>query len=74
MATVSTHNSETSCWTAINGSVYELTEWIGRHPGGPGNIKKLCGIDGTTLFTNKHGSSSNAQSALVLLKIGALAE
>lgn len=69
---VEAHASKEGCWTAINGSVYDLTSWIAVHPGGPARILNLCGQDGTGAFTKKHGDSSKAQAALVLLKIGSL--
>jgi cytochrome b involved in lipid metabolism len=72
MAEVAKHNTEADCWSAINGSVYDLSTWVSRHPGGSNPIIKLCGTDGSASFTKKHGGSSKAQSALVLLKIGAL--
>lgn len=72
LADVASHATESDCWTAINGSVYDLTTWIGRHPGGPGPIKGLCGIDGTDGFNKMHGGSKSAEKALILLKIGDL--
>lgn len=73
MADVSAHKSSGSCWGAINGSVYNLTEWINRHPGGPDAIvNNLCGTDGSSTFNRKHGNFAAAQSALLLLKIGKL--
>ena len=35
--------------------VYDLSEWIGVHPGGPAAIKSLAGVDGTARFTAQHG-------------------
>jgi cytochrome b involved in lipid metabolism len=72
LAEVAAHNTPENCWSTINGSVYDLTTWVSRHPGGPGAIKRLCGADGSAAFTAKHGGSSGAQAALVLLKIGTL--
>ena len=34
MADIRLHNSATSCWSAINGNVYDLTDWVNSHPGG----------------------------------------
>ena len=34
LAQVAIHSSAADCWTAINGSVYNLSAWIARHPGG----------------------------------------
>lgn len=70
MADVQAHATQSSCWSAINGSVYDLSTWISRHPGGSKPIIGLCGTDGSGTFTSVHGGSSKAQTALVLLKIG----
>lgn len=72
LSDVAKHASESDCWTAINNSVYDLTSWISRHPGGPGPIKGLCGIDGSSGFQKMHGGSKTAQASLALLKIGDL--
>ena len=72
MSDIESHNTQEACWSAINGSVYDLTTWVSRHPGGSKPIIKLCGTDGSTSFERQHGKSSAAQSALTLLKIGTL--
>jgi len=72
MATVKQHASASSCWSAINGNVYDLTKWINRHPGGAGAIKSLCGVDGSTRFNGQHGGQSSPEAALANFKIGAL--
>lgn len=72
LAEVQKHNSPSDCWSAINGSVYDLTSWISRHPGGPEAIISLCGADGSVLFNGQHGGQRRPASALVLLKIGTL--
>lgn len=66
------HSTSQSCWTTINGSVYDLTSWVSRHPGGAQDILEICGIDATTAFQRQHGRSKRAQSTLVLFKIGEL--
>src|SRR6185503_18872617 len=55
LATVATHNSQSSCWTTISGKVYDLTTWIGQHPGGEQAIISICGKDGTSAFLGQHG-------------------
>ncbi len=72
MADVQAHATKEDCWSAVDGGVYDLTTWVSRHPGGPDRIIKLCGTDGTAAFTRKHGGSSKAKAALILLKIGTL--
>ncbi len=64
MAEVATHNNEASCWSVIDTSIYDLTEWISKHPGGSRNIIKICGIDGTAAFVREHGSSKKAAATL----------
>lgn len=72
MADVEARNTPEQCWTAIQGSVYDLSTWVSRHPGGESPIKNLCGKDGSDRFAQKHGSTQVAIAALALLKIGVL--
>ncbi len=74
LATVASHNSKTSCWSAVNGSVYDLTSWIPNHPGGEGAILSLCGIDGSNDYNDQHGGSSKPARILGGFKLGALAK
>ena len=73
MAQVQQHASATSCWTVVNGGVFDLTSWITQHPGGEAVIKGLCGIDGTKAFVAQHGSLGKAVNQLKQFKIGTLA-
>ena len=73
MAEVKKHNSATSCYTAINGSVYDVTKWISQHPGGADAILSLCGTDGTAAFEGQHGGERRAAGQLASIIIGALA-
>ncbi len=72
MSEVAAHADATSCWTAVNGSVYDVTTWISKHPGGSGAIMLLCGKDGTTTFNAQHGGSAMQESRLASFKIGTL--
>lgn len=69
-ADVSSHNSKTSCWSIINGSVYDLTSWVPQHPGGERAILSICGVDGSANFNGQHGGSSKIASILAGFKIG----
>lgn len=72
LSDVRAHSSAASCWSIVNGNVYDLTSWISRHPGGEEPIMGMCGTDGTAAYTDQHGSSRRPASALILLKIGTL--
>ena len=71
---VATHNSKTSCWTAINGDVYDVTTWITQHPGGQRAILSLCGTDGSAAFNGQHGGQARPAAELASFKIGTLAQ
>jgi len=43
------HRSETDCWIAIHGKVYDITDFVGIHPGGD-IIMEGAGTDATELF------------------------
>jgi uncharacterized membrane protein len=73
LADLQKHASAASCWSAINGNVYDLTKWINRHPGGPDVIKGLCGRDGSAGFNGQHGGQSRPASELAAFKIGKFA-
>jgi uncharacterized membrane protein len=73
LADLKKHATATSCWSAINGNVYDLTKWINRHPGGSSVIKGLCGRDGTAGFNGQHGGQGRPASELAAFKIGKFA-
>lgn len=67
---VSTHRTASSCWTIVNGKVYDVTAWIGKHPGGKAVIQAMCGIDATAAFTGMHGKSAKATAELARFLLG----
>lgn len=72
MAEVKKHATAANCWAAIDGNVYNLTNWISKHPGGPGVIKTLCGTDGSQMFNQQHGGQGRPVAELKNYKVGAL--
>lgn len=74
MTQVATHASASSCWSVINGGVYDLTSWIGQHPGGSKAILGICGKDGSSAFNDQHGGQRRPANELTGFKIGALAK
>lgn len=71
---VAEHNSVTDCWVAVDGKVYDLTEFASQHPGGEGNIAEICGTDGTSAFKGQHGGESTPINTLSNYEIGLLSE
>lgn len=37
------HDSRHSCWVVIAGQVYDVTEFLNQHPGGPASILRQAG-------------------------------
>jgi len=72
MNDVSANNTAKSCWSAIDGNVYDLTRWIKSHPGGQSAITFLCGTDGTNAFLAQHRGQSSPFSRLASFYIGPL--
>lgn len=72
MAEVQNHATASNCWAAIDGNVYDLTNWVNKHPGGSGVIKALCGTDGTQMFNQQHGGQRSPAFELKKFKVGAL--
>ncbi len=70
LAEIAKHSTPEDCWTAIDGTVYDLTSYIQRHPGGAGALTQLCGKDGTAAFKNQHGAEQRPASELAALAIG----
>ena len=72
LADVALHKTQSDCWTAVNGSVYDVTSWISQHPGGAGAIISMCGIDGSSNFDGQHGGQKRPATELASFKIGTL--
>lgn len=74
MEEVSTRKDASSCLTVIRGTVYDVTAWIEKHPGGDKNILRLCGLDGTAAFEKKHGGQEKPENALKGFEVGTLGQ
>lgn len=44
------HNTESDCWIAFRGLVYNVTPYMEFHPGGVDELMRAAGQDGTQLF------------------------
>lgn len=74
LADIAKHPNASSCYTAVRGTVYDLTNFITKHPGGAANILKICGKDGTSAFTRKHAGRPEPEQELAGHEIGVLAK
>jgi cytochrome b involved in lipid metabolism len=74
MERVRANGTSSSCWTVISGNVYDLTKWIGSHPGGSGAITSLCGTDGTSGFNAMHRNQSKPEARLAGYLLGPLSK
>lgn len=72
-AELATHSSEFDCWTAYNGKVYNMTQYIAYHPGGKQKLMLGAGKDCTDLF-NKFHRWVNIDSILARCVIGVLSK
>lgn len=56
------HNAAGDCWIAYGTTVYDVTEWLTRHPGGSAAIAQYCGTadEFTAAFEGQHGERQQA--------------
>eukprot|EP01065_Artemidia_motanka_P037372 TRINITY_DN4584_c0_g1_i3.p1 TRINITY_DN4584_c0_g1~~TRINITY_DN4584_c0_g1_i3.p1 ORF type:complete len:759 (+),score=187.54 TRINITY_DN4584_c0_g1_i3:1629-3905(+) len=60
-------------WVILKNSVYDVTELLGVHPGGPQLVLDQAGTDATVLFL-KVGHSAEAHKMMAAFRIGGLEE
>lgn len=76
LAEVALHDRLNDCWMAIEGTVYDVTGYIPRHPAVPEVIQPWCGTDATTGMRTKGRNSEHSARAWRMLaryRIGELA-
>eukprot|EP00435_Cladocopium_sp_Y103_P067653 s518_g30.t1 len=54
LSEVNRHCIPEDCWVALNGKVYDLSEFMDRHPGGPTTILAWAGKDASKFFNEIH--------------------
>lgn len=57
------HASGSDCWLLISGKFYDVTNYIGQHPGGTQNILRACGTDATHVFATMDGRGGHSAQA-----------
>eukprot|EP01101_Sappina_pedata_P009632 TRINITY_DN567_c0_g1_i1.p2 TRINITY_DN567_c0_g1~~TRINITY_DN567_c0_g1_i1.p2 ORF type:complete len:428 (+),score=160.72 TRINITY_DN567_c0_g1_i1:280-1563(+) len=73
-AEISKHNKIGDSWLVIDREVYDVSDWILKHPGGKQVISYYAGCDATEPFTALHRDHQLASKYLKPLRIGILAE
>lgn len=58
-ADVALHNTESDCWTLVDGKVYDLSSWLPQHPGGGSLLLGMCGGDGAVVLRSHHNSDQD---------------
>ena len=68
---VGLHNRPEDLWLAIDGYVYNLSEFLNEHPGGAKPLIKMAGKDATEKFmkVDKHYSSEMVKTYLDKFRI-----
>lgn len=51
---VAKHNSRDSCWVIVQGKVYDVTDYLDRHPGGSAILLQYGGKDATGIYEPNH--------------------
>lgn len=72
MTEVALHNTVDDCWSVVDGQVYDLTEFVTRHPVGPSQIEEMCGVDATEAFSGEHAGQAEPEGWLDVFRIGEL--
>jgi cytochrome b involved in lipid metabolism len=72
LTSLNTHNTATSCWVAVDGDVYDVTGFLGKHPVGAEKITPYCGQDITAVFNSVHNSAKAFEDLNELPKKGKL--
>lgn len=70
---VATHNSVSSCWVVFRGYVYDISQYLQIHPGGPKTLMDKGGRDMTSDFNLAHGEDDYRVASMIgPYKIGRL--
>lgn len=73
-ADVSKHNSKASCWVTVDSTVYDVTAFVGDHPGGDDLILDWAGKDIKQVMADpkEHSHSDSAYDLLSEYAIGVI--
>ncbi|KAJ3982184.1 FMN-dependent dehydrogenase-domain-containing protein [Lentinula detonsa] len=71
---IAKHKDASSCWVIIEDEVYDVTEFLLKHPGGPGIILKYAGHDATSAYLPIHSSDAIQRNLSPSQCLGRLAD
>jgi hypothetical protein len=69
---VAAHNSPQSAWVYHGNKVYDVTQWVDRHPGGREMLLLVAGRDVTDVLPSYHPFSDRPEKVLAGMEIGEL--
>jgi predicted heme/steroid binding protein len=73
LSELSRHIDDGSLWIAIDGAVYDVSEYSKRHPGGPAILFAYAGRDVSAAFWQQNGHQTDAVRAMLAkLRVGRL--
>ena len=70
------HNTQADCWIGYKGIVYDITNWLPRHPGSAGAIAPFCGTadEFAAAFNQQHKTKQESRLQKEGVKEGALGD
>lgn len=77
LAEVAQHDTLEDCWMVIEGVVYDLSDYVPRHPAPPRVLEPWCGREATEGMRTKDDSSDHSARAWRMLeryRLGPLVE
>ena len=70
MEAVQAHNKKGDCWIVIDGKVYDVTQWMSKHPGGEAVLLQRAGTDCSEPFAAARHSDKTINEMLPKLAVG----
>lgn len=67
MAEVAEHGTLEDCWMVIEGAVYDISDYVPRHPAPPAVLAPWCGREATKGMRTKGDSSDHSARAWRML-------
>lgn len=66
------HNTKEDCWVILFNQVYDISDFVKKHPGGAEILLSRAGEDASSFFQTRHGINSPYLKHLEKYKIGEL--